>query len=414
MSVVPRANAVLAVRRIQPVVLCYLALALLFMVSSVLWDVMVLSGDPVVGRDFGAFYAAGVTWLHGHDPYSWAQIAATEAHLPSIGVPRAPMPYNTFANPPLFAIAMAACAGLGPRAAYLVWLALMAAALLCGIVVAARSLLSGRHVWLPALFALTPIPVIALVLGQQTPLLLLGLAVALAALRRSRPALAGACLSVGWIKPHLVVPLVLLIAVMLRWREAPRLLAAFGGATLALCAASLLTGGGTLLWSWLRDLTRYGQTMDAVQPDLSSLAGLYLSVTSRPLSTVLEAGCIVAWCALAALIARATRRSRLDPSSDIWLCYFAIGLCAWLLAVPYAHPHDLVLLAVALPPLLGRDLRNLRGSLTRVALCLLLVAPEADLLGFRPTFVLSYSVAVPLAFLLALRPLDLIPAQRAT
>ena len=35
---------------------------------------------------------------------------------------------------------------------------------------------------------------------------------------------------------------------------------------------------------------------------------------------------------------------------------------------------------------------------------MLLVAPEADLLGFRLNFVLSYSVLVPLTMLVALRP----------
>ena len=62
--------------------------------------------------------------------------------------------------------------------------------------------------------------------------------------------------------------------------------------------------------------------------------------------------------------------------------------------------------------LLGRHLGGLADPRVRLALGVLLVAPEVDLLGFRPNLWLSYSVLVPLTMLIALRPWHLVGDRR--
>jgi hypothetical protein len=298
---------------------------------------------------------------------------------------------------------MAAFTVVPERPAYVIWLAAMVAAMLAGVALLASCDRMGRRGWALLVFAITPAPVIGYFLGQQTPLLLVALAAALAALRHKRPALAGVVLTVGWIKPHLIFPIALVLVAMLGWPQARRLLTGFFCASALFGLASWLLTGEALFIAWVRDLSLYGHTLDTVQPDLSSLAGVYLSVVGRPWSAYIGAAIVGAWLLFAALLVRKARREGLAPADDRWLRLLALALASWLLATPYTHPADLVLLAPALPLLLGRHLGGLDDAWVRLALGMLLVAPEADLLGFRPNFVLSYSVLVPLTMLIALR-----------
>jgi hypothetical protein len=379
-------------------------LAAMVLLCSVALDLLLLPHEGGLGHDFAAFYAAGLTLRHGHDPYSWSQLGATEAHLGSISDPRQPMRFNPYANPPLFAWALAAFTLVPEQPAYVIWLAAMLTAMLGSVALLASCDGMGRRGWALLIFAVTPAPVIGYFLGQQTPLLLLALAAALAALRHNRPALAGVALTVGWIKPHLMFPIALVLVAMLSWPQARRLLASFLCASALFGLASWLLTGAALFMAWLRDLSVYGHTLDTVQPDLSSLAGVYLSVVERPWSAYIGAAIVGAWLLFAVLLVRKARREGLAPADDRWLRLVALALASWLLATPYAHPADLVLLAPALPLLLGRHLGGLADARVRLALGMLLVAPEADLLGFRPNLWLSYSVLVPLTMLIALRP----------
>ena len=389
------------------------ALAVLVLVCSVALDLVLLPHDGGLGHDFSAFYAAGLTLRHGHDPYNWSQLGATEAHLRSIGDPRQPMGFNPYANPPLFAWAMAAFTVVPERPAYVIWLAAMVAAMLAGVALLASSYGMGRRGWALLVFAVTPAPVIGYFLGQQTPLLLVALTAALTALRHKRPALAGILLTVGWIKPHLMFPIALVLVAMLGRPQARRLLAGLLCASALLGLASWLLTGEALGIAWVRGLSLWGHTLDTVQPDLSSLAGVYLSVVGRPWSVYVGAAIVGAWLLFAALLVRKVRREGLAPADDRWLRLLALALASWLLATPYAHPADLVLLVPVLPVLLGRHLGGLADPQVRLALGMLLIAPEADLLGFRPNLWLSYSVLVPLTMLIALRPWRIVGERRA-
>jgi hypothetical protein len=298
---------------------------------------------------------------------------------------------------------MSALTRLPQTPAYLIWTAAMIAALVAGIRLLGDGQATRTTAWW-LLATLSPASVICLFLGQQTPLLLLVLVAALRAARRQVAPLAGALLSVAWIKPHLLLPIVALLAVLLPADHRRRLLTGFAGASLLLAALSLLLTGPRLTGAWLQTLVAYGQSLDHTQPDLSSLAGVYLSLVGRPWSLLLEGGSVLAWLLWMVCLVRRVRGKGLDDYDGRLSRAIAIGLAAWLVLLPYVHPHDLVLLAVTLPVLLGPAAPGLADAATRVAVCMSLIAPEADLLGFRPNFVLSYSVLVPLLLLVALRP----------
>jgi len=369
--------------------------------SSVTLDLLLLSHDGSLAHDFSAFYAAGLVVRAGGNPYDAGQLAAVEAHLPAVGDPAQVVGFNSYANPPLFAWFMSAMTRLPQAPAYLIWTVVMLAALIAAIVLLGDRRRSALW-WL--VLVLSPASVICLFLGQQTPLLLLALVGALRAVRRQAPLLAGALLSMAWIKPHLLLPVIVLMVALLAAGDRRRLLAGLGGASLLFAAVSLLLTGPGLTGAWLQTLVAYGRSLDQNQPDLSSLAGLYLSIVGRPWSLLLEGASILVWLSWMVWLVRQAPRSGLGGHDGRLSRAIAVGLAGWLLLLPYVHPHDLVLLAITLPVLLEPGAPGLADATTRVAACMSLIAPEADLLGFRPNFVLSYSVLVPLSLLVALRP----------
>src|SRR5206468_2215186 len=124
-----------------------------------------------------------------------------------------------------------------------------------------------------------------------------------------------------------------------------------------------------------------------------------------PLSGYLTVALVGAWPHFCGLLVHYARRNRLVPTDNGWLRVVGLALAAWLLVTPFAHPADLVLLAVVLPALLRRRLEGLGSTSVRLVCGSALTAPELDLLGgFQLSPAMCYSVLVPLVILLALRP----------
>ncbi len=86
-----------------------------------------------------------------------------------------------------------------------------------------------------------------------------------------------------------------------------------------------------------------------------------------------------------------------------------MALASWLLVVPYTHTPDMPLIALTLPALLGRAGERWADLRVRVAVAVLLIAPEIDLIGgFALSATMAYSVLVPIALIAALRPINLL------
>jgi len=388
----------------SPVYIGMTLLAAALLVCTVALDLAALPHETGLGSDFSAFYAAGLTVRQGRDPYNWVQLGQTERHVRTIVDPHVTMIFNSYANPPLFAKVMTVCTIVPQPVAYACWLAAMAAMLVGSLVVVGRlyGLKEPLSMGFLLLFAVTPIPIICYYFGQQTPILLLALAGSLALLRRSHPGWAGVVVSLVWIKPHLLFPVIVVLIGLLGWSDARRFIAGLVGSSVALGLLSWWTMGASLLGAWAQTLIVYAHRMDNRQPLLSSLAGAYLSVVKRPWSIVLNDLCVVCWIGLMAVVLWRARRAGVTLGGEGGLRVVAIALVSWLLLTPYVHPADLVLIGVALPAVLGRRLEGLSNPLTRLTMGALLTAPTLDLFGFSPNYLFTYSVFVPLFLLAAL------------
>jgi hypothetical protein len=154
--------------------------------------------------DFLQVWAAGRLHLAGENPYDPARMFELQRanRLPD---DRASMLWN-----PPWALALVMPIGALPvNAAQVVWLAGLAAAVVGSALMLWRLAggTSGAR-WVPVALALAFAPTwFALVGGQIVALVLFGVVGFLAALRADRPLLAGACVALTAVKPHLFLPL---------------------------------------------------------------------------------------------------------------------------------------------------------------------------------------------------------------
>ncbi len=149
--------------------------------------------------DFVEYWAAGQLLAAGENPYDPARVDELERQAGRTG--------EAFLmwNPP-WALSLVLPLGVLPvRAAHLLWLAVNLLALIAATEVLWRHY--GGDVnrpWLAPLVALTFVPALcALVVGQITPLVLLGAALFLPLVRARRDAAAGAVTALLAVKPHL-------------------------------------------------------------------------------------------------------------------------------------------------------------------------------------------------------------------
>ena len=247
---------------------------------------LALAADRVVNspaflnpRDFLEYWAAGAAVARGGNPYDPAELLRYQ-QLADPGRDGAVMMWN-----PPWALAVYMPLGLlPPRWATLVWIGLQLLA-----VMAACDLLwrlyggPGRGRWVAQAVGLSFAPVAWTVLyGQNTGLLLFGLAGFAYFRTADRPALAGACAALTALKPHLLAVfgvLLVLDAVTRRGRVAL-------AAGVAVLAAAL----GLALLANPDVLAQYRQAVRDPGPDAVPLHEWVLPVASYWLRVALGAG----------------------------------------------------------------------------------------------------------------------------
>ena len=279
-----------------------IGLALLLALGTLASLLVLMRGHPVVWLfdphgDFSDFYGAAQAAVHNRDPY------------------RVPL-YHYF---PALTLLLRPLSLFGQAQAYVIWLLFLALTELAALALLARRY--GRRVWWGAL-ALGPSIALATMVSQPLPLLVLALAGAMLCLERERPALAGACLAVAWLKPQLALPAICLFVI-----ARPRVALGFALASLALLAPPSLP-------AWLHVMSAFNVEHESVQ---ASLAGLWPSV----LGAHHPAYIVLALCALGASLV-AQRRSLSGARTLAWL------LLIWFIAAPYSHAYDTALLVVPL------------------------------------------------------------------
>lgn len=385
-------------------------------------NLFLLPREPALGLDFLLFYGTALTVRRGYSPYDAPHRGQVLRSLPLLSRPHQHMVAGLYGNPPLFAWALTPLTHLPPIVAYVVWVAILVTATLISVLMLRRMFhpeAGEAYHKLPLyllLFTLSPASMYAYFMGQLAPLLLLGATVSIMALRRvgrerhsyRYAALSGLLLNVVWLKPHLLLPIVLMIGLLLPRRHALPWIGGFLGGSALGTILSIELLGRTVFLSWAQGLAAFGRSF-GVQPGVSSLAGLYQPALGPTWSTIVSGGLVVLWILFASQLVLYARRHRLMPGEDTWLRVISLALASWLLVVPYTHTPDMPLIALTLPALLGRAGERWADLRVRVAVAVLLIAPEIDLIGgFALSATMAYSVLVPIALIAALRPINLL------
>jgi len=307
----------------------------------------VLTHAPVVGQDFRVFYSAAAVIQHGGSPYDARALTRAEDHLfpARSAAERRDRRANPYIQGPLLALVFVPFLRFPPTVVYDAYAAALLAAAAAALLVIDRvrrdsvgRTTRARRRTLPLL--LSPVVFLAVVLGQPDPLLLLLFALAWHALQRRHMALASALLAVACVKPQIMAGPIVLLAV-LAWRAGgirPYLGGLLAGAV-SVVGCCLLFAGPLVTDDWLRALVSFGGGTVYTQVDIAALSTLYLGWLPHALVPLAVIGAVAAWAVWAV---SSVRRGTSDASAT--LRWVGQGLCLWLLATPYAHPHDDVLL----------------------------------------------------------------------
>src|SRR5579884_101962 len=367
-ATVPRLRAPGRIRRVTivlPGVILLLLFAAVFAGSSLREG----PNGARMGADIAMFLGAAKVLHAGGNPYNHRLLYTVEStwlarqHLPISGDPA----IVRVGNPPLFLWALQPLTRLPFRAA--AWLWIGGTYLLAGV--AFLALLCGlgwsRVVIASVLFLLMPQVVLGVYPGNVDAVVFAGLVGSVVASARF-PVMAGALGVAGWLKPQVALPALALILIFHAARPG-RMLAAFAGATVLLTTLSLAAVGSSVMLDWMKSFITYSHDLH-IQLGMPTLAGLYAPLPSWTARTVLSVTIFLAAGVLTVWWWRRDSPTR-DLAGSAWLWV------VWLLAAPYAHFHDEILLAIPLIAALGRNGRHITDGPAAIGWYLLLLSPIA-------------------------------------
>ncbi len=215
---------------------------------------------------------------------------------------------------------------LPPRLALTIWVALLYLAMGAAIYLLAmtfphfsRLRAAAAALW----FAIWPVTFVAVFMGQVSPFILLILVVAYRLGKNGRDLASGLVLSLGLLKPHLMIGVVGALALRAKWR----IVLGFTVGSLALLGISLSSGQMGSAPNWFRYVTEWFLSNDRSVSIVGRLH--FLPWQLQLMVALLGMGFLAFWW---------WRRS--DPSSYDT----ALGFLVFLSMVPYVLIYDLVLL----------------------------------------------------------------------
>ena len=313
------------------------------------------------GADWAMFVGAAQVMNEGGNPYDHIVLYRTEkALLAGQGLPiTEKRPVVRVGNPPLFFWALRPLAGLPFRPVACTWMALLYALSAAGFLALLRYLGWSRRFVPLVVFLAMPQVVTGAFYGNVIGVCFAAIAFGLLCLNR-RPLVAGALLSLAWLKPPVALPIVFLI-ILFHPRVRKQLVTGFVTATAGITALTILLTGTHSLQSWITGLLGYSRDM-SIQPDVASLAGLYVRWAPSTVRVMLELLLLGSALAITAAFWR-TRREYQDRTAvaiaSLW--------CVWMLATPYAHFFDEMLLAFPMLVLVGKDAYRITWRLPAAA-----------------------------------------------
>ncbi len=330
---------------------------LLTMACCNIW--MLVKAEPKLRegyQDFVIYYGAGKDLREGRAEklYDIADEYRTQlTFAANVPIRHFALPYN---HPPFEAVLFAPFARLGFWPAYLVWTALNAS-MLAAMAICLRRYPTIKSIppLLMAAAMLSYFPLINGLLQGQDVILLTFLAVmALMCLERNAEIMAGACLGACLFRPHLAVPLVLLLAVR-RWR----VMLGFIPVAVAVFGVSAAVSG----WGWPAVYLRFVMSVEKMRvgnfgahvvPNLRGILGTALRHFPKPV-----AGAAIAVASIA-VFAAAARRIRYGQDSLVYI--FCLASATTILVCFHALSYDLLLLLPIVFFLLGSALVERGGG----------------------------------------------------
>jgi len=230
--------------------------------------------------DFTIFYTAGTMVRTGMAASLYderAEFQVQRQFAPEVSIRHGALPYN---HPPFEALVFVPLALLPYLPAYLAWNAVSIGMLGLALIILRPyvPVLQTRRVWVWLLCALGFLPIFVCVLqGQDMLLLFFLVAATYASLKRERNWLAGCFLGMGVFRPHLVLPLALVLLFSRRWKAA----LGCGCSALAMAAISIAVAGRHVVFGYpsyvwnLEKVMGRGSIVPDNMPNLRGLVAIF-------------------------------------------------------------------------------------------------------------------------------------------
>ena len=315
--------------------------------------------------DFTIFYGAGKMVRAGAAGSLYderAEFQAQRQFAPDVSIRHGSLPYN---HPPFEALLFVPLTFLSYFPAYLAWDAVGLGLLWLAIVLLRPHIpLLGSGppaVWILCAVAFFPI-FICLLQGQDMLLFFFFLVIAYVCLKQDAVFFAGCWLGMGVFRPHLVLPLAIILLCSRRWKA----VAGIACAALALSAISIAVVG----WRGFLDYPKYVWKLEQVMGrgsivpgDMPNLRGFFAIFfrDGGPVALTLGA---VASVLLIILAIWCFRRTEQAGNLDLG---FSIAVLITILVSYHAFMYDLALLLLPVLLLFGRNRRTHWESLVPIA-----------------------------------------------
>ncbi len=320
-------------------------------------------GPYGLSGDFRVFYSASKLFWAGGDPYNLRALGVIEQQ--SLHYSHLAVTSGAYVNPPILA------AILWPFTLLPYWIAYTAFVLM-GTLLAATTIwflsqeLGWRHPGvLVSITAVCWLELLGLTEGQVDTYLLAILIGGVLLCWHKRFLAAGMLMGWFWIKPDILWPAALFMGLVLLPNKRDLAKYSVGLAVVSLAA---LAARPELIPTWFHHLIGFGQGV-GVQPDLAGLPGLLgAAPASLGLGTGLHSWVSLTILALAAvamlssffLIPRTSAwRSQDRRHQILWATSFPLAI--WLLATPYVHTNDDLLLLPLFLLVIGPDAHLAEG-----------------------------------------------------
>lgn len=318
-----------------------------------------------LGADFALNITGSVILQHGGNPYDHNQTIATQqSFFARQGIKtvndKMTRALTWGGYPPLYFWLLQPLTHIPFRAIGLIWIISLYGFMGLGFLCILHYLGWKRRLIPTLIFMAMPQTTIEAFYGNPAALVFALIAGSLFVQRR-HPVWGGCLISLAWLKPQLAVPAMILI-VLFHVNDRRRFLKGIVIGSFALLAATLASVGIEPMVRWVGEMGSVS-SMAGEQPKLIPLVGLYAGVVSATLRQMLQMGLLTIAAGLTAWWWFKLRpKAAVPPLQVAWLWV------VWLLALPYAHFPDEILLSLPVLALIGRDGSRLYRPCTLFAL----------------------------------------------